>query len=79
MEKILSTGKSLSEALIFAFTNPHCDNRLFIVHENCKLRISAEHVLYTNCCFCFEIQDDFGTQHVLQILRAYEKDLPASI
>ena len=33
-----STGKSLSEALIFASNNPQYDNRLFIVHENCKLR-----------------------------------------
>ena len=31
------TGKSLSEALIFASTNQQYDNRLFIVHENCKL------------------------------------------
>ena len=45
------TGKSLSEALIFASTNPQYDNKLFIVHENCKLRIPAEHVVYTNCCF----------------------------
>jgi hypothetical protein len=50
---INSTGKSLSEALIFASTNPQYDDRLFIVHENCKLRIPAEHVVYTNCCFCF--------------------------
>ena len=28
------TGKSLSEALIFASTNPQYDDRLFIVHEN---------------------------------------------
>ena len=48
-----STGKSLSEALIFASTNPQYDDRLFIVHENFKLRIPAEHVVYTNCCFCF--------------------------
>ena len=45
------TDKSLSEALIFASTNPQYDDRLFIVHENCKLRIPAEHVVYTNCCF----------------------------
>ena len=31
------TGKSLSEALIFASTNPQYDNRLFIVHEKFKL------------------------------------------
>ena len=48
-----STGKSLSEALIFASTNQQYDDRLFIVHENCKLRIPAEHFVYTNCCFCF--------------------------
>jgi hypothetical protein len=41
---ITGTGKSLSEALIFASTNPQYDNRLFIVHENCKLRIPAEHL-----------------------------------
>ena len=38
----LLTGKSLSEALIFASTNPQYDDRLFIVHENCKLRIPAD-------------------------------------
>ena len=48
-------GKSLSEALIFVSTNPQYDNRLIIVHENCKLRIPAQHVVYTNCCFCFDI------------------------
>ena len=76
---INSTGKSLSEALIFASTNPKYDDRLFIVHENCKLRIPAEHAVYTNCCFCFDIQNNFGTQHVLQMLRASEKDLPVLI
>ena len=49
------TGKSLSETLIFASTNPQYDNRLLIVYENCKLRIPAEHVVYTNCCFCFAL------------------------
>ena len=69
-------GKSLSEALIFASTNPQYDDRLFIVHENCKLRIDEENVVYTNCCFCFDIQNNFGTQHVLQMLQTSEKDLP---
>ena len=73
------TGKSLSEALIFASTNPLYDDRLFIVHENCKLRIPTEHVVYTNCCFCFDIQNISGTQHVLQMFRASEKDLPLLI
>ena len=48
--------KSLSEALIFATTNTQYDDRLLIVHENCKPRKPAE--------------------HVLQMLRASEKDLP---
>ena len=43
----------MSEALIFASTNPQYDNRLFIVHENCKLRIPVEYVVYKNGCFCF--------------------------
>ena len=75
----LNTGKSLSEALIFASTNPKYGNRSFIVNKNCKLRIPAEHVVYTNCWFCFGIQNNFGTQHVLQMLRASEKDLPVLV
>ena len=72
------TSKSLSEAPIFASTNPQFDNRLFIVHENCKLRMPAERVVNTNCCCFFDIQNNFGRQHVLQKLRASEKDLPVS-
>ena len=68
----------MSEALIFPSTNLQYDDRMFIVHENCRLRIHAEHVVYTNHCFlfCFDVQDNCGTQHVLQMLRASEKDLP---
>ena len=44
-KQVKNTGKSLSEGLIFASTNPQYDNRLFIAHENCKHRIPAEHVL----------------------------------
>jgi hypothetical protein len=69
----------LSEALIVASTNTQYDDRLIIVHENCKLRIPAEHVVYTNCCFCFDIQNNFSTQHVLQMLRASGKDLPVQL
>ena len=49
------TGKSLSEALIFASTNQQYDNRLFIelltssLHENSKLRTWGEHVVCRNC------------------------------
>ena len=42
---IYYTDTYLSEALIFASTNPQYDDRLFIVHENCKIRIPAEHVV----------------------------------
>ena len=35
----------MSEALIFASINPQHEDRLFIVHENCKLRIPAEQIL----------------------------------
>ena len=62
------TGKSLSEALIFASTNPQYDDRLFIdlqvqyIHENSKLK-PGENML------CIEIvsdmQNNFCTQHVL--------------
>ena len=65
----------MSEALIFASTNLQYDDRLFVVHENGKLRIPAEHIEYINCCFRFDIQNNFGAQHVLQMLRASEKDL----
>ena len=47
-----STGKCLSEALIFVSTNPQYYNRLFIAHENYELRIPAEHVVYQNCSEC---------------------------
>ena len=43
----------MSEAFIFASTNPQYEDRLLITHENCKLIIPAEHDVYTNCCFCF--------------------------
>ena len=48
---VFPTGKYLSEALIFASTNPQYDDKLFIVLENCKLRIPAVHVVYTHCYF----------------------------
>ena len=58
-----STGKFLSEALIFASTNPHYDDRLFIdLHEKSKLK-PGENML------CIEIasdmQNNFCTQLVL--------------
>ena len=43
----LHTGKSMSEVLIFASTNPQYDNRFSIKLPNSKLRTLSEHVLYT--------------------------------
>ena len=47
------SGLDYIALLIFASTNPQYDDELFIVHENCKLRIPVEHVVYTNYGFCF--------------------------
>ena len=62
-----STGKSLSESLIFASTNPQYDNRLFIeftisIHENSKLQ-PGKNILCTE--IVSDIQNNFCTQHVL--------------
>ena len=40
------TGKSLSEALIFASTNPQYGDRLFI---ELQVQTWGEHVVYRNC------------------------------
>ena len=43
----LLTGKSLSEALILALTNPQYNKRLFIeLHENKKIRTCCVHKLF---------------------------------
>ena len=83
IKKLSCTGKSLSEALIFASTNPQYDDRLFIelqvqyIHENSKLK-PGENMLCTE--IVFDIQNNFCTQHVLPScspeIRASDKDLP---
>ena len=45
----LSTGKSLSEALIFASTNPQYDNRLFIEFKVQYMKIPSSNLGRT-CC-----------------------------
>ena len=61
------TGKSLLEALILASTNPKYDKRLFIdLPVQYMKTTSSEHVVYTNC-FCFDIQNNLCTQHVLSL------------
>ena len=50
----LCTGKSLSEALILAATNPKYVKRLFIELQVQYMKTtSSEHVVYTNCFFVF--------------------------
>ena len=47
------TGKSLSEALIFASTNRQYDDRLFIELQVQYMKIpNSEHVVYINCFQC---------------------------
>ena len=55
------TGKSLSEALVFASTYPYpqyeCDDKIVqwitsSLHKNSKLRTCQEHVVYINCSEC---------------------------
>ena len=47
------TGKSLSEALILALTNPQNDYRLFIELRVQYMKIpNSEHIVYVNCSEC---------------------------
>ena len=49
-QNTFNTGKSLSEALILASTNPQYGDRLFIELQVQYMKIpSSEHVVYTNC------------------------------
>ena len=65
------TGKSFSEALILVSTNPQYDKRLLIELRVQYMKIpSSEHVenmLYTQIVFCFDIQNNLCTQHVLSL------------
>ena len=67
---MLGTGKSLSEALIFASTSPQYDKRLFIELRVQYMKIaSTEHVVNTNCYECQKHQFVYTTcsQHVLRL------------
>ena len=71
------TGKSFSEALILVSTNPQYDKRLFIELQVQYMKIpSSEHVENMLCtqivfCFCFDIQNNVCTQHVLKMFWAW--------
>ena len=58
---VMVTGKSLSEALILAATNPKYDQRLFIELQVQYMKTtSSEHVVYTNCfLFLFGHSEQF--------------------
>ena len=64
--QLISTGKSLSEALNFASTNPQYDDRLFIElqvqYMNSKLT-PGENMMCKE--IVSDIQNNFCTQHVL--------------
>ena len=48
-----STGKSFSEALILASSNPQYDKKLFIdLPVQYMTTTSSEHVVYINCSEC---------------------------
>ena len=64
----VSTGKSFSEAFIFASTKPQYDKRFFTELQVQYMKISSsEHAVNTNCSFCFDIQNNLCTQHVLAV------------
>ena len=49
----LFTGKSFSDVLILASTNPHYDKILFIdLPVLCMKPTSSEHIVYINCFEC---------------------------
>ena len=62
------TGKSLSEALIFASTNPQYENRLFIELQVQYMKIPSSKLGRTCCIqklFLTFRKNNFCTQHVL--------------
>ena len=65
------TGKSFSEALILASTNPQYDKRLFIdLPVQYMKTTSSEHVVYINCFFVLTLltfKTILCTQHVLSL------------
>ena len=74
MEHLVTvTGKSFSEALILASTNPQYDNRLFIDLPVQYMKTTSsedgENMFCTKIVFlfCFDIQNNLFTQHVLSL------------
>ena len=83
LEKQISTGKSLSKALIFASTNPQYDDRLVIELQVQCMKISSSNLRRT-CCVQ-KLFLTFRTNFVhnkfsscSEKRRASDKDLPVS-
>jgi hypothetical protein len=75
------TGKSLSEALIFALTNPQYDERLFITLQEQYMKIPSSNLGRT--CYVQKLFLTFKTIFVQNMFspcsakrRASDKDLP---
>ena len=72
------TGKSLSEALIYASTNPQYDNRLFIKLQAQYMKIPSSNLERTCCVLKFRtilVHNMFFLCSAKR--RASDKDLPA--
>ena len=66
------TGKSFSEVLILASTNPQYDKRLFIYLPVQYMKTTcSEHVVFTNCSECQNKNTNLCTQHVLSLEFSY--------
>ena len=61
----IGTGKSLSEALIFASTNPQYDDRLFVELQVQYMKFPSSNLGRTCVQKLFDIHNNFCTQHVL--------------
>ena len=74
--KLRITGRPLSEAFILTWTNPQYDKILFIdLPVQYMKTTSSEHGENMLCtkivfCFCFDIQNNLCTQHVLPMFWA---------
>ena len=70
-------GKSLSEALIFASTNPQYDDRLLIELQVQYMKIaSSDHVVYMNCS-CNSMSNLSSYPRLVNAkIRTSDKDLP---
>ena len=81
----IQVGRDTGKAFIFASTNPHYDDRLFIELRVQYMKIPiSEHVVYMNCFECQNKKKPICVHNMLLAcselvdarIRASEKDLP---